>query len=120
MLPLDIIDERIDMMKEKYGCKIYNNVKDLVNDPDVELVDIATRSRDHYKHAKMALDAGKAVLVEKPLSVEYEEAKDYLENLNKYREQAREVMAKFVNCEADWKDLYACLDRLVNTDEAWS
>lgn len=51
---------------------------------------------------------------------EYEEAKDYLENLNKYREQAREVMAKFVNCEADWKDLYACLDRLVNTDEAWS
>ncbi len=79
----DIIEERIDMMKEKYGCKIYTKVQDLVNDPEVELVDIATRSCDHYKHAKMALDAGKAVLVEKPLSVEYEQAKDLMDNSNK-------------------------------------
>ena len=79
----DIIDERNQIMAEKYGCRTYTNVEDLINDPEVELVDIATRSIDHYKHAKMALDAGKNVLVEKPLSVEYEQALDLMNNSNK-------------------------------------
>ena len=51
---------------------------------------------------------------------EYDEAVEFLENLNEYREMAREVMAKFTNCEADWRDLYAMLDKLVNTDDAWA
>lgn len=51
---------------------------------------------------------------------EYEDAKEILENLNEYRESAREVLTKFTNCEADWKDLYAALEKLVNTDDAWA
>ena len=39
---------------------------DLINDPDIDVIDVATRSCDHYAHAKMALLAGKSVLVEKP------------------------------------------------------
>lgn len=79
----DIIEERNQKMAERFGCRTYLNIEDLVNDPEVELVDIATRSIDHYKHAKMALDAGKHVLVEKPLSVEYEQAKDLMDHSNK-------------------------------------
>ena len=79
----DLVEDRQQKMADRYGCKVYTNIEDLINDPEVELVDIATRSRDHYKHAKMALDAGKAVLVEKPLSVEFEEAKDLMESSNK-------------------------------------
>lgn len=30
-------------MKERYGCKGYDNIDDLIADPDVEIVDIATR-----------------------------------------------------------------------------
>lgn len=79
----DIIDERNEVMKEKYGCRTYSRIEDLIADPEVEIVDIATRSCDHYKHARMALDAGKDVLIEKPMSLEYEEAKDLFERSNK-------------------------------------
>ena len=39
----DIIPERVEKMKERYGCKGYDNIGDLIADPDVEIVDIATR-----------------------------------------------------------------------------
>lgn len=51
---------------------------------------------------------------------EYHEAIVFLENLNEYREMAREVLVKFTAGEAGWNDLYACLDKLVKTDEAWA
>ena len=71
----DIEADRCLEMKEKYGCKTYVNIEDLVEDPDVDVVDIATRSCDHYKHAKTALDAGKLVMLEKPMCTSYKEAK---------------------------------------------
>lgn len=71
----DVEADRCESMKEKYGCKTYVNVEDLVEDPDVEVVDIATRSCDHFRHAKTALEAGKIVFLEKPITETYEEAK---------------------------------------------
>jgi predicted dehydrogenase len=70
----DIIPERREKMVTRCGCRTYANIADLINDPDVELVDIATRSCDHYKHASMALAAGKVVFLEKPMCVSYSEA----------------------------------------------
>ena len=61
-------------MAEQYGCKVYENIADLIADPDVEMVDIATRSCDHFEHVKMALEAGKDVLIEKPMCCTYAEA----------------------------------------------
>lgn len=51
---------------------------------------------------------------------EYHEVVEYLENFNEYREMAREVLAKFTAGEAGWNDLYAVLDKLVKTDDAWA
>ena len=62
----DLIQDRCDKYAEEFGCRTYNNIEDLIADPEVEVVDIATRSCDHYQHTKMALLAGKSVLVEKP------------------------------------------------------
>jgi scyllo-inositol 2-dehydrogenase (NADP+) len=70
----DIIPERRAQMVERYGCKTYANIADMITDPDVELVDIATRSCDHYKHASMALATGKKVFLEKPMCVSFDEA----------------------------------------------
>jgi len=70
----DIIEERRDQMAEQYGCKVYEDIADLIADPDVEMVDIATRSLDHFKHAKMALEAGKDVFIEKPMCCTYAQA----------------------------------------------
>ena len=74
----DLIPERYERFQEEFGCRGYSNLEDLINDPEVEVVDIATRSCDHYKHAKMVLLAGKSVLVEKPFCETYEEAKELI------------------------------------------
>lgn len=70
----DILPERCEKMAKRYGCRTYTDIADLVRDPEVEIVDIATRSCDHYAHAKMALEAGKDVLLEKPFCETYAEA----------------------------------------------
>ena len=75
----DLIEDRNEQYKEAFGCRTYTDIQDLINDPEVELVDIATRSCDHYAHAKMALLAGKSVLVEKPFCETYAEAKEIVE-----------------------------------------
>lgn len=72
----DLIKERYDRYAEEFGCRTYDNIDDLIADPEVEVVDIATRSCDHYIHSKKALLAGKSVLVEKPFCATYEQAKE--------------------------------------------
>jgi scyllo-inositol 2-dehydrogenase (NADP+) len=70
----DLLPERRTLMAERYGCRTYGNIADLLADPDVELVDIASRSVDHFAHAAAALAAGKHVFLEKPMCVTYAEA----------------------------------------------
>lgn len=54
----------------KYGWgKVCASYEDLMNDPDVDLVYIAVPNTFHYDLCKQALNAGKAVLVEKPFAV---------------------------------------------------
>ncbi len=72
----DLIEERRNEVAAEFGAKAYENMDDLINDPEVELVDIATRSCDHYAHAKKALLAGKNVFLEKPMAMAAEEAEE--------------------------------------------
>ena len=83
----DIEADRREKARERFGCKVYEKVEDIVFDPDVEVLDIATRSCDHYKHAKTALDAGKTVFLEKPMCETYAEAKQLMELGEKYGER---------------------------------
>ncbi|MHB1156470.1 MAG: Gfo/Idh/MocA family protein [Phycisphaerales bacterium] len=64
----DILPDRCKAMADRFGCKTYAKIDDLLADPDVELVDIATRSPDHTPHAVLALKAGKFVNIEKPIA----------------------------------------------------
>lgn len=70
----DLIEERRRKMAERFGCSTYSRIEDLIADPQVELVDIATMSCDHFAHAKMALEAGKDVFLEKPMCTNCEDA----------------------------------------------
>ena len=83
----DVEADRRENMRKLYGCKTYERVEDLVEDPLVDVVDIATRSCDHFKHAKTALDAGKLVFLEKPMCTTYEDAKTLMEIAEKYGER---------------------------------
>ena len=101
----DLEDDRLEMMKNEYGSKTYKRVEDIVEDPDVEVIDIATRSCDHFIHAMTALQAGKTVFLEKPITMTYDEAKKlfaYAESLggnNLYIRHNRRFEAKFMEAQ---------------------
>jgi predicted dehydrogenase len=50
--------------------------KEILADPEIEAVHICTPNALHYPESKAALEAGKAVLCEKPLSMSAKEAED--------------------------------------------
>ncbi|MBD3287739.1 hypothetical protein GF337_02950 [candidate division KSB1 bacterium] len=52
----------------------YNSWRDLINDPAIDIVSVVTPPRTHAEIACAALDAGKHVLVEKPLAVTFRDA----------------------------------------------
>lgn len=65
---------RAKAFAEKYGiARWYKDAQNLVTDPDVDAVYIATPPSTHSTYAIMALNAGKAVYVEKPLAISYDE-----------------------------------------------
>ncbi len=71
----DPVKERRDLAVERYPeCRTYRRYEDLLADPDVELVDIATRSDDHSAHVMQALKTSKWVNVERPFCRDYDEA----------------------------------------------
>jgi predicted dehydrogenase len=51
------------------SAKAYGSYKALVADPNIDIIYIATPHSHHYQHARLALEAGKHVLVEKPATV---------------------------------------------------
>ena len=71
----DILASKRRRFARKHGCPAYRTVEELVADPNVEMVSVATRSVDHFRHAAMALRAGKHVFQEKPITTTYAEAK---------------------------------------------
>ena len=79
----DIIEERRNQAAEQHGCKAYEKVQDMIADPDVEMISVATRSFEHFNHVKMGLEAGKDVLVEKPMCCTYDEALGLKESAEK-------------------------------------
>ncbi len=60
-------------------AKQYLEGMDLIDDPDIELVDICVGTNLHFVFVEAALAKGKHVLVEKPLARTYDEAKKIVE-----------------------------------------
>jgi len=63
--------ERIGHQNPGVACT--TNYQDVLNDPEVKGVVIATPAVTHYQLSRAALDAGKDVLVEKPLALDIDE-----------------------------------------------
>ncbi|MGA2640461.1 MAG: Gfo/Idh/MocA family oxidoreductase [Spirochaetia bacterium] len=59
-----------------YGCKCYGTAEDLVADPGIDAVFVLTNQETHLPYVKLALEAGKHVLVEKPLGMKVSEIEE--------------------------------------------
>ncbi|OCB84537.1 NAD-binding protein [Sanghuangporus baumii] len=65
-------------VKERFGVtiKIHRTFEDVLADNEIELVIVGTPNATHYEFSKRSLEAGKHVLVEKPVSVTATEARE--------------------------------------------
>ena len=62
--------EKADEFARQNGVeRAYGSYAELVADPDVDAIYVATLHPTHCEHTLLALDAGKAVLCEKPFAV---------------------------------------------------
>lgn len=60
------------------NCKLYHDWTELIADPDVEIVSIVTPPHLHVEMAIAAMKAGKHVLLEKPVAISNEGAREIL------------------------------------------
>ncbi|MCC6037375.1 MAG: Gfo/Idh/MocA family oxidoreductase [Armatimonadetes bacterium] len=65
------------------GLKRYSNLDELVEDPDIDLVDICLPTHLHADAAIKALNAGKHVFVEKPIALTVRDADRMVETAHK-------------------------------------
>jgi len=68
---------------DEFNCHTYSNFDDLIKDPDVELVIVATPSHLHTSCSIKALKAGKHVVCEKPMATSLADANKMLKTAKK-------------------------------------
>jgi phthalate 4,5-cis-dihydrodiol dehydrogenase len=61
------------------GPRVYDSVEQLGADPEVEAVWLATPNRLHCEHAVILANAGKHVMVQKPMAITLEEAQTMID-----------------------------------------
>ena len=75
----DLNPQRLEFLKLTFhDVNTTTNYREILDDPKVELVAIATPVDSHYPLAKEALEAGKHVLVEKPMTASVEHAEELI------------------------------------------
>ena len=71
----DLDDTRLDHMKTLYpSVDITNDYREIITDPAIDIVAVATPVNTHFRFASEALQAKKHVFVEKPIAASVEEA----------------------------------------------
>lgn len=75
-----VVERTKEDSKEKYPeAVIYRSVEDMLQQSDIEVVVVNTPVQTHFEYAKMALEAGKNVIVEKPFTVNAKEAEELVQ-----------------------------------------
>ncbi len=80
----DVYRRRVTRAKEKCGGKAYMDYRELLQQPDIDAVFIATPDHWHSKISVEALAAGKNVYCEKPMTLTVDQAFEVREAVRKY------------------------------------
>jgi predicted dehydrogenase len=80
----DLQTERLARLRSRYpAVQITENMNDVLSDPKVDAVAIATPVSTHFELAMKALRAGKSVFVEKPITATSEQARRLIEEADR-------------------------------------
>lgn len=77
------IEKARQYQSDFFAEKAYGSYEDLLADPDIDVVYISTPHSHHFPLAMKALDQGKAVLCEKPLTVNAQQTEALMEKQKK-------------------------------------
>jgi len=72
----DVDHARAESVAARHGCQAFPHLRDVVE--SVDAVSVAVPTVDHHRVARALLDAGKDVLVEKPIAATLAEADDLI------------------------------------------
>lgn len=78
----DPIKENAEKVEKEFGYKSFDSIQELIDAVDV--VDIVTPTLSHFDCAKEAIEKGKHVFIEKPITKTVEEAEILIELLKKH------------------------------------
>lgn len=70
------ISRAVDVAKEHNIPHVSDNYLDIVNSPEIDAISICTPNKEHWSIAVKALNAGKHVLIEKPIATTTEECRE--------------------------------------------
>jgi len=122
----DVIKTRADKAAERFGVRAYYNLRDMLENEDLDIVDVSTGGNEngswHYEPVMLALDYGKHVLVEKPISNDINEAREMVAkareknlclgcNLNHYFTPTAERAIKYME-NGEIGELTYCLHKM--------
>ena len=84
----DLNENSLKSLKSIYRCETTKDYKEILDRKDITAVSICTPASTHYKMVKEALEKGKDVLVEKPITLKSEEG----EKLVKLAEESKRIL----------------------------
>jgi predicted dehydrogenase len=92
--------EKARVFGQKYGSgKYFGTYEELAEDPDVDIVYIATPHALHFENTMMCLENGKAVLCEKPMGMDQHEVRIMIDTARKNKLFLMEGMwTRFIPC----------------------
>jgi UDP-N-acetyl-2-amino-2-deoxyglucuronate dehydrogenase len=70
----DVNAERLRTVSQQYGVSAYEDMEALLRDERVEVISVATPHPSHARLAMAAMESGRHVIVEKPMTVDLAEA----------------------------------------------
>ena len=108
----DVWEKRKRSGAEKYQCKGYLDYRELLNQSDVDAVIVATPDHWHGKIALEAMDKGKDVYLEKPMTHTNEEAHQ-LVNTVKETKRVLQVGSQTTSADMWWKAKKAIADGMI-------
>ena len=94
--------KRLDEPARLYRARTYIDYRELLADPTLDAVAVSTPARTHFEIARAALERGKHVLVEKPLAMSSDEARQLIA-LAEQKQRVLMVGHTFEHNPAVWK-----------------
>ena len=75
-----IVERTTNDSRKKYpASKLYRSIEELISDDELQLIIVNTPTYTHHEYAKLALEAGKNVVVEKPFMMTVKQAEEIAE-----------------------------------------